>query len=84
MKRKPRTTAVAAAVAIALAVAAVMLACTRGSERKTTDSHLVGDKVLEMLFCLPVMDCGAMKSTPSFGMAARAAGPCAFRDEGAT
>ncbi len=86
MKRKPRTTAVAAAVAIAVAVAAaaVMLARTRESERKTTDSHLVGDKVLEMLFCLPVMDCGAMKSIPSYGMAARAAGPCAFRDEGAT
>lgn len=86
MKRKWRAAAVVAVAAIALAVAAaaVMLARTRGSERKTTDSHLVGDKVLEMLFCLPVMDCGATKSTPSFGMAARAAGPCAFRNGEAT
>ena len=86
MKRKPRTAAVAAAAAIAVAVAtaALMLARSRGSDRKTTDNHLVGDKVLEMLFCLPVMDCGAMKSTPSFGMAASAAASCAFCDKEAT
>lgn len=86
MKRKPRTAAVAAAIAIAVAfaTAAVMLARSSGRERKTADKHLVGDKVLEMLFCLPVMDCGAMKRAPSFGTAARAAGSCAFRDEEAT
>ena len=59
MKRKPRTAAVAAAVAIAVAVAtaAVLLTRSRGSDRKTADHHLVGDKVLEMLFCVPGMLC---------------------------
>jgi len=86
MKRKWRAAAVVAAAAIAFAVAtaAVMFARPTGSDRKTTDNHILRDKVLEMLLCLPVTGCGAMKSTPSFGTAARAAGPCSFRDEEAT
>jgi len=87
MKRKSKAVAVAAAavaIAVAVATAAVMLKRSTRSDRKTTDSHIVGDKVLEMLLCLPVTGCGAMKSTPSFGTAARAAGPCSFRDEEAT
>lgn len=71
MKRK-KAVAVAAAVAIAVAIATAAVTLTRsmGSDRRTTDNHVVGDKLLEMLFCIPGMNCGAMWSTPSLGTAA--------------
>ena len=83
MKRKLRVAA-GVAVAVAVATAAVMLARSTRSEPKTTNNHIVGDKVLEMLFCIPGMNCGAMWSTPSFGTAASAASSCAFCDKEAT
>ena len=75
MKRKRRTVAVAAVtIAVAVATVAAILARAARSDRKTTDSHLVGDKVLEMLFCVPGMCRGAMESAPSsIGTAASAA-----------
>jgi len=59
MKRKWRAVSVVAAVAIALAVAtaAAMLARSTRSDRWTTENHMVRDKVLQMLFCVPGMDC---------------------------
>lgn len=59
MKRKWGMAAVAAAVAIAVAVAtaAVMLARPTGIDRRATSNHLIRDKVLEMLFCVPGMNC---------------------------
>lgn len=58
MKRKLKVAA-AVAAAIAVATVAAMLARSTGNERKTAGHHLVGDTVLEMLFCLPGTDCGA-------------------------
>jgi len=59
MKRKWRAAAViaVAAVALAVATAAVMFARPTGGDRKTTDNHIIREKVLEMLFCVPGMDC---------------------------
>jgi len=71
----------AVAIALTVATAAAMLARSTRSDRRTTDNHMVRDKVLEMLFCVPGMDCGAMASTPSFDMAASAASSFAFRGE---
>jgi len=86
MNRKSKAVVVATAVAIvvAMATAAVLLKRSTRSDRKTTDSHIVGDKVLEMLLCLPVTGCSALKSSPSFGTAAGAASSSAFRIKEAT
>jgi hypothetical protein len=65
--------AVAAAVAVVVATAAANLADCAVDACKTLDSDLIGDKVLEMLCCLPVTDCDAMNSTPSLETAASAA-----------
>lgn len=85
MKRKSKAVAVAAiAIAVAVATAAVLLARSTRSDRKTNDSHIVGDRVLEMLFCIPGMNCGATRSTPSFGTATSAASSFAsFGEEAA-
>lgn len=59
MKRPTKMAALAIAAAVAVATAAAMLSRFAGGDRKSMDAELVGDKVLEMLFCFPGFDCGA-------------------------
>jgi len=76
--------AVAAAVAVVVATAAAMLAGCAGADCKAIGSDTVGDKVLEMLICLPIADCDAKKSTPRFGAGASAASSGTFCGKEAT
>lgn len=70
---KHETKAVAVAVAVVVATAAALLARCASGDGKAIDGGIVGDKVLEMLFCLPIADCDARKSRPRFRAGASAA-----------
>jgi len=84
MKREWKAVAVAVAVAIAAAIVAAMLGRSMEAGRKTADAEIFGNKVLEMLFCVPGTDCGAKQSTPFSGAGASAALPATSSDKEAT
>ena len=52
---------------VAAATAAAMLAGCAGGGGSTFGNDVIGDNVLELLFCAPLFVCGAKKSTTSAG-----------------
>ena len=86
MKRELKAVAVvvAAAVAVIVATAAATPARCADADCKAIGSDTVGDKVLEMLLCLPIADCDAKKSAPRFGAGANAASSGTFCGKEAT
>jgi hypothetical protein len=58
-------------VVVAVASAVVVLARCASGGVVSVGHGVVSDDVLEMLFCRPITDCGAMKNTTSSSTSAR-------------